>query len=186
MMKDALLGVARYLTNNVVAHVPSFALRHWWYRRVVGMRIGAHSSLLMGQYIYVTGRRARGCAGITIGAHTIVNRQCCLDGRGGLTIGDNVSISPGVWLLTDQHDMDDPVFAERFARIVIHDHVWLGSRALVLPGVTIGEGAVVAAGAVVTKDVPPYTVVGGVPARPVGARRPGPRCDLRPYRPLFE
>ncbi|HPU00025.1 MAG TPA: DapH/DapD/GlmU-related protein, partial [Armatimonadota bacterium] len=84
-----------------------------------------------------------------------------------------------VHLITAQHDMNDPDFANVLAPIVIEDYVWIGSRATVLPGVRIGRGAVVAAGAVVTRDVAPLTVVGGVPARPIGERKPGMRyvCD---------
>jgi len=81
--------------------------------------------------------------------------------------------------------MQDPLFPEAFAPITICDYVWLGSRAMVLPGVTVGEGAVIAAGAVVTKDVDPYTVVGGVPARPIGTRRQDLGYELT-YRPVFE
>ena len=185
-LKSALLGLIRYLTNHVVTKLPSYTLRHLWYRRVVGMTIGPGSALLMDQYVHVSGGHKRGqCGRIVIGRNTVINRQCCLDGRGGLRIGDNVSISPGVWLLTDAHDHRDPWFREQGAPVEIGDYVWLGSRAMVLPGVTIGEGAVVAAGAVVVKDVAPYTVVAGVPARPIGTR---PR-DLRyrlDYKPPFE
>jgi acetyltransferase-like isoleucine patch superfamily enzyme len=96
-----------------------------------------------------------------------------------------VSVSPGVWLLTDQHDMNDPGFAEVFGPIEIDDYVWIGSRALVLPGVKIGKGAVVAAGAVVTRDVAPYVVVGGVPARQIGTRSTDLRYRIN-WRPAFE
>ena len=66
--------------------------------------------------------------------------------------------------------MHDPLFLEALAPIVVGDYAWLGSKAMVLPGVKIGKGAVVAAGAIVTKDVSPFTVVGGIPARPIGER----------------
>src|SRR5205807_5910760 len=142
--------------------------RHFWYRRVLGIRIGERSAVLTNVIIWIRGRPKPDRPGICIGSHTIVNQYCFLDGRGGLFIGNNVSISPGVWLLTDGHDMNDPFFAERLGPIEVGDYAWLGSRAMVLPGVKIGKGAVVAAGAVVTKDVGPYQVVGGVPARPLG------------------
>lgn len=175
------LQIVRYLTNYLIAKLPSYLLRHFWYRRVLGIEIGEKSSLQMEIYFYIRGRHTR----ISIGKHTIINRQCCLDGRGGLQIGDNVSISPGVWLLTDGHDIHDPFFPEELAPIRIGDYAWLSSRALILPGVTIGEGAVVAAGAVVTKDVLPYTVVGGCPARPIGSREKGLRYELN-YQPALE
>ncbi|HYR94007.1 MAG TPA: acyltransferase [Methylomirabilota bacterium] len=140
---------------------------------------------MLGAYLYVSVGRRKGQPSITIGKYTVINRQCCLDGRGGLRIGDNVSISPGVWLLTDEHDMNDPYFAEMLGPIEIEDYVWLGSRAMVLPGVRIGKGAVVAAGAVVTKDVAPYQVVGGVPARPLGTRSTDLRYEIH-WRPTLE
>jgi maltose O-acetyltransferase len=117
---------------------------------------------------------------------SIINQQCCLDGRGGLSIGDYVSISPGVWILTDSHDMHDPLFREVLAPVTIGNHAWIGSRALILPGVTVGEGAVVAAGAVVTSDVEPYTVVGGVPARPIGTRNRNVKPRSWVYKPPLE
>ena len=85
-------------------------------------------------------------------------------------IGETVSISSGVWLVTGTHDMNDPLFPDKYLPIVIGNYAWIGARATVLAGVTIGEGAVIMAGAVVTRDVPPYAVVGGVPARIVSQR----------------
>ena len=184
-MKIFVVQLVRYLTNGVIAHVPWSAARHLWYRHVNGVEIGDGSVLLMSAYLYIGIRRRNRKPSISIGKHTIINRQCCLDGRGGLKIGDNVSISPGVWLLTDEHDMNDPWFAESFGPIEIDDYVWIGSRALVLPGVKIGKGAVVAAGAVVTRDVPPYFVVGGVPARQLGTRSTDLRYQIN-WRPAFE
>ncbi len=184
-IKVVLLGLIRYLTNVAIAQCPSHIVRHWWYRHVLKVRIGRGSSVLMGQYFYIRSRSDRGKPYITIGEHTVINRQCCLDGRGGLRIGCNVSISPGVWLLTDAHDMQDPQFPEVLAPVVIDDYVWLGSRAMVLPGVSIGRGAVVAAGAVVTKNVAPYTIVAGVPARPIGTRSRDLQYQLS-YRPVLE
>lgn len=105
-----------------------------------------------------------------IGNHTIVNRNCYLDGRAGITIGNNVNISFGTTIISLQHDYNSPEFACQAGPVAIHDYVWIGARAIILPGVTIGEGAVVAAGAVVTRNVAPYTVVGGVPAKPIATR----------------
>lgn len=107
---------------------------------------------------------------ITIGNHVTVNPFCLLYGHGGLTIGDNVLIASHTTLIPANHGFDDPntlirLQGETRQGIVIEDDVWLGTHVSVLDGVTIGRGAVVAAGAVVTKDVAPYTIVGGVPAR---------------------
>ena len=186
MKEDLILGLVRYLTNHVIARVPVYAVRHAWYRTVLGMRIGAGSALLMDLCLYIRGRARPGESGIVIGRRTVINQQCCLDGRGGLTIGDNVDISAGVWILTDGHDMNEPLFGEVLAPVVIGNHVWIGSRALILPGVTIGEGAVVAAGAVVAGNVAPYMVVGGVPARPIGTRSRSLKPRTRVYKPPLE
>jgi acetyltransferase-like isoleucine patch superfamily enzyme len=180
------LALARYLTNYVIARLPIYAVRNAWYRRVLGMRIGEGSVLMMDLYLHIRGRARPGRHGITIGRRSLVNQQCCLDGRGGLTIGDNVDISPGVWILTDSHDMNDPLFREVLAPVIIGDHAWIGSRALILPGVTVGEGAVVAAGAIVTGDVAPFTVVAGVPARPIGTRSRSVKPRSRIYKPPLE
>ena len=81
-----------------------------------------------------------------------------------LRIGNNVSIAGEVRIYTMQHDIDDPDFKEMEGEVIIDDYAVIGTRVMILPGVHIGKGAVVASGAVVTKDVEPYTVVGGVPA----------------------
>ena len=186
-MRDQLiLALVRYLTNRVIARVPFYAVRHAWYRRVLGMQIGEGAALLMDLYVYIRGRALSGQSGITIGRRSVINQQCSLDGRGGLTIGNYVSISQGVWIFTDSHDMHDPLFREVLAPVTIGDHAWIGSRAMILPGVTVGEGAVVAAGAVVTSNVEPYTVVGGVPARPIGTRNRSLKPRWRTYRPPLE
>jgi acetyltransferase-like isoleucine patch superfamily enzyme len=93
-----------------------------------------------------------------------------LDARGGLTIGESCNISSEAAIWTGAHDLDAPDFANVTGPVVIGDRVWISFRALVLPGVTIGDGAVVSAGAVVRDDVPPYAVVAGVPARIIGSR----------------
>ena len=103
---------------------------------------------------------------IFLGKRVFINSGCRFQDQGGITIGDDVLLGHNVVLATLNHD---PVVARRAsmlpAPIVIGDKVWIGANATVLPGVTIGKGAIVAAGAVVHRDVPPFTVVGGVPAR---------------------
>jgi len=93
-----------------------------------------------------------------------------LDARRGLVIGNYVNFSSEVMIWTLQHDHNSPTFADKGGKVVIGDRAWISCRAIILPGVTIGEGAVVAAGAVVTKDVAPYTIVGGIPAKEIGKR----------------
>ena len=150
-------------TAELVGVLPSHGLRMLWYRYVCRVKVGQYSSIHRMCRMYHPYR-------ITIGEHSIVNYGVRLDGRRGLTIGDNVSISEGTIILTLGHDIDDPDFIPQGAPVVIKDYVFIGACACILPGVTIGHGAVVAAAAVVTSDVEPYTVVAGVPARPIRER----------------
>jgi acetyltransferase-like isoleucine patch superfamily enzyme len=165
-----LLRLACYVTNHVISRVPSYTVRHRWYRSYLGLEIDEGARVLLDCYMWHIGPRHVRRSGSRIGARTWINRQCCLDLRGGLEIGADVSVSPEVMILTAQHDLNDPRFKYVSKRVVIEDHVWIGARATIMPGVTVGRGAVVAAGAVVTRDVEPLTVVGGVPARPIAVR----------------
>lgn len=103
---------------------------------------------------------------ITIGKDVFINSGCHFQDQGGITIGDGSLIGHNVVLATINHDLAPKNDRKNhYAPIKIGNHVWIGSNATILPGVSIGDWAVVAAGAVVTKDVLPYTVVGGVPAK---------------------
>jgi acetyltransferase-like isoleucine patch superfamily enzyme len=99
--------------------------------------------------------------GQCIGAHLIINRDVLLDGRSGLQIGDNVSISQGVAIFMLEHGPNRPSFANRGAPVNRGDRVIIGARATSFPGVTLGDGAAVAAGAVVPRDLAPITMVVG-------------------------
>ena len=108
---------------------------------------------------------------ISIGDYCRINKNVLLDGRGkGLTIGNNVDIAQEVNIWTLQHDYNDPMYKAVGKSVVIEDYAWIASRATILPGVTIGRGAVVASCAVVTKNVPALAVVAGVPAKVIGHR----------------
>ncbi len=102
-----------------------------------------------------------------------------LDARNGIRIGDNVSLSMGVWIWTMEHDTQDPFYGLKGGPVIIEDYAWISSRVVIMPDVTVGKGAVVAAGAVVTKDVAPYTIVGGVPAEKIGVRTKDLRYRLK-------
>jgi acetyltransferase-like isoleucine patch superfamily enzyme len=169
-MKLFVVRVLNYLTNYLIRHIPSFKLRRAWYRHVLGIQIGEHSGIHLGCYIWFYGPGQLRRGGLTIGSCSRVNRDCCLDTRGSIHIGDNVSISPEVTILTAFHRADHPSFRVETKPVVIEDYAWIGTRATILAGVTLGRGCVVAAGAIVTKDVPPLTMVGGVPAKPLGTR----------------
>lgn len=184
-MRTILAAATKYATNHVIAHIPFHSVRLAWYRRVLGWRIGPRASILLGQHVQMAGVRSSGSK-VSIGRGSIINANCLLYTTGGLVIGDNVSISSGTWLVTGTHDVNDLHFLDKYLPIVIGNTVWIGVRATILAGVTIGEGAVIMAGAVVTRDVPPYAVVGGVPARIVTQRAQSDCSYELDFRPLFE
>ena len=142
---------------------PSHHVRRAYYR-LMGMQIGSGSSIHMGLIIYNP-------AGIVIGEDTIIGERSVLDGRASLTIGNHVDIASEVMIYNSEHDVNDPKFVAIVAPVTIEDYVFIGPRAIILAGVTIGKGAIIGASAVVTKDVAPYAIVGGVPAKEIGTRK---------------
>jgi maltose O-acetyltransferase len=184
-LKRVLLAIISYITNHIVSAIPFYTVRHAWYGRVLGIHLGRGAAICMDQFIWFYSLSQVRRDGVRIGPDSLINRGCVLDARGPLRIGAHVSISPHVAILTTQHLMDDPRFITETKPVVIEDYAWIGMRAMILPGVTIGEGAVVAAGAVVSRDVEPYTVVGGVPAKPIGRRKRPARYKLA-FHPVFE
>ncbi len=145
-----------------LGYFPSHRVRNFFYRRS-GMSLHPTSSIHWRAEFYAL-------EGISIGPHCTIGDSAFLDGRSGLTIGASVNLGSHVTIYTRQHDVDSADFAEVGAPVSIEDHAWVSSHSIVLPGVTIGEGAVVAAGSVVTKDVAPFTLVGGNPAHHIRAR----------------
>jgi acetyltransferase-like isoleucine patch superfamily enzyme len=152
-----------FLYNSFITHVPSRRVRYLFLR------------FYLGRYLEGTGVQ-RGCRflngrKVMLGRRNVLNHGCLLDGRRyEIWIGDDVSIGPDATILTLGHDPQSPTFDDRGGDVTIGNRVWIGYRAVIMPRVSIGEGAVVAAGAVVTKDVEPFTIVAGVPARPIGSR----------------
>lgn len=166
-----------WLANHLFMNWMPYRIRHAFLRRFCHVRIGADSTICSGSF--VTGFK------IQIGSNTVINRFCYLDGRVPLKIGNNVNVSHYTLIQTLTHDPQNPDFVCVEGPVTIGDHAWIGARAIILPGVTIGEGAVVAAGAVVTRDVAPYTIVGGNPARLIKERTRDLRYKTR-YSPLFD
>jgi len=153
-----------------VGFIPFHHLRRFFYR-LAGMQLGSGSTIHMMARVYDPRH-------ITIGEDSILGERISLDGRkqllnsvGGLTIGNHVDIASEVMIWTSQHDIHSPTMAATEAAVTIADYVFIGPRAIILPGVTIGRGAVVAAGAVVTKDVASLSIVAGVPAQEIGQRQ---------------
>ena len=135
-----------------------------------GVAIGDNTLVMHGAILHVYNFRAMPQSGISIGRDSLIGEYTVIRGQGGVTIGDRVYTSPLVQIVAVNHVFDDPErpFIDQGITaqgIVIEDDVWIGSGAVITDGVRLGKGAVVAAGAVVTQDVAPHTVVGGVPAR---------------------
>jgi len=112
---------------------------------------------------------------ISIGDHSGIGEDSILGQDDEIRIGNNVLIGPQLMIFTQNHNFSDTtrLIREQGATrrpVLIEDDVWIGARVIVLPGVTIGRGSVVAAGAVVTKSFPPYSIIGGVPAKIIGNR----------------
>ena len=108
---------------------------------------------------------------ISIGHDTIIGDHCFLDGRAPLKIGNHVGIASQVLIYNDEHDINSPDYGNSFGPVEIGDYVFIGPRAIILPNIKIGKGAVVAAGAIVTRDIPDFEIWGGVPAKKISDRK---------------
>lgn len=178
-MNDRLIAgsIVAYCYNCFVSKVPFQVLRYCFLKFWLG-GIGENVNIQMGCR-FMNGRK------VNMGDHNVINYGCIFDGRRyQIRIGSNVSIGPEAAVLTLGHDPQSPEFADKGGDVIIGDRVWIGYRALILPGIEIGEGAVIAAGSVVTKSVPAYTIVGGNPARQIGKRNKDLSYRLN-YMPLF-
>jgi len=164
MNARVLVGsICAYFYNGLVTNMPSRKLRRLYLRNYLG-RLGQGSAVQMGTR-FLNGRK------VHLGPRNVINFSCLLDGRiYEIRTGADVSIGPEASILTLGHDPGSPDFSNRGGPVIIGDHVWIGYRAVILPGVSIGEGAVIAAGAVVTRDVEPFAIMAGVPARKVADR----------------
>lgn len=169
------LGAAGY--NIAISGFPCHAVRQG-YLRGCGMRIGKKVALMRGAIVVRPDQ-------ISIGNNCIIGFNCFLGGEAGIQIGNNVNLASFTTILAGYHDIDDPTFKSILNPVIVEDYAWVATRATIAGGVRIGRGAVVAAGAVVTKDVPPYHVVGGVPARKIKERNPEACVYELDYQPWF-
>lgn len=147
----------------LVGWIPLHSIR-WVFYTLSGMKISPYAHIHMWARFYNP-------AGITIGEDTIVGDHAFLDGRAALKIGKHVDIASEVMIYNSEHDINSDDFHATLAAVEIGDYVFIGPRVIILPGVKIGKGAVIAAGAAVTKDVPEFAIIGGVPAEVMGERK---------------
>jgi acetyltransferase-like isoleucine patch superfamily enzyme len=147
----------------ILGYIPFHAVRKIIFR-LAGVKIGRRSTIHIGCRFYQP-------RNVTIGDGTIIGDHATLDGRAPLKIGHHVDIASQVMIFNSQHDIHSEDMRPVEKPVEIGNHVFIGPRAIILPGVKIGHGAVIAAGAVVTKNVSEKTVVGGVPAKEIGPRK---------------
>ena len=155
---------AAMLLGETVCAIPSHHLRRWLLTGLFGLKMGANS-------VMYRRCRLRAPWKIQIGSGSAIGGAAELDGRGKIDIGENVNISSEVMIWTAQHDHRTPNLEAVVRMVIVENFVWIGPRVIVLPGVTIKEGCVIAAGAVVTKSTEPFGIYAGVPAQRIGERR---------------
>lgn len=161
-------GLKWLLSTKILPLLPSQTLRNWGLRK-----IGVSMSKNVKFYSDFSIRNPKGLFiedGVSIGPKVLLDARC------GLTIRKNAVIAYDAIIWTLNHDYNDLNFCGKGSSVEIGENAWICSRAIIMPGIVIGKGAVVASGAIVTKSVEPYTIVAGIPARPIGKR------EIKEYR----
>lgn len=157
-------GFIRFMSIKI-GFIPCHSLRNFIYKYIFGMDLKKNT-------VIYYGLEFRDGNKLKIGS-SIIGDKALFDARNGIEIKDNVNFSSNVSIYTEQHNHRDSEFkcnSDDSFKVVIDDRAWIGPNVIILPGVHIGEGAVVAAGAVVTKSVSAYTIVAGIPAKKIGDR----------------
>lgn len=163
-----------YLFNYGLTFFPNHSLRKFYLKNVMGIKIGNDTFIHMGCIFYPN---------VKIGNNSVIGRQCHL--LGNITIKDNVSITAQTYIFSSSHYKDSPIFEAYTKPIVIEDYVWIGARAMVLPGVRIGKGAILGAASTATKNIEEYAVCVGSPAKQIGKRTEILSYELK-YVPYFQ
>jgi len=161
-IRGLLYGIKWNLSTSIIPNIPSQTLRNWGMRKL-GVKMSKNVKLYAGFSV-------RNPKGLIIEDGVNIGPKVLLDGRRGITIRKNAVIAYDAIIWSLNHDYNDVHFCGKGAPVEIGAYAWICSRSIILPGIVIGEGAIVASGAVVTKDVQPYTIVGGIPARVIGHR----------------
>jgi acetyltransferase-like isoleucine patch superfamily enzyme len=163
---------------NVALSAPSHRFRRIVLRTLGRWELPASSTVMRGCRVLTLG-------GVTVGERSVIGDRCTVDGRGGVRIGSDTNISGGTSIFSAGHDVRSPIFAGVTAAVTIGDRCWIASRALILPGTTVGEGAVLAGGTVVRGTLQEWTVYAGNPGEPVAQRPHDAQIVLEEYRAPF-
>jgi len=161
-IKSLKPGWRWWFVNSWLCNFPSIRFRGWCLRKM-GMKMSKNVRLFTGFHI-------REPQNIIIEDGVSIGPKVLLDGRMGLTIKKNAVIGYEAIIWTLNHDYNDLHFCGKGAPVEIGENAWVCSRSIILPGIKIGKGSVVASNAVVTKDVPPFAIVAGIPAKVIGQR----------------
>jgi maltose O-acetyltransferase len=182
MVNRPSIYVSRFLYYAVASHLPGYhypggwvfnAIRSGLMRRIID-KMG--ENVRVGPNIYIGNG-----AGVEVGSNCHLNKGCFLR---NVKIGSNVMLAPEVYFINNLHRTDStniPMIEQGdidFPQTIVEDDVWIGLRAIIMPGVRIGTGAIVGAGAVVTKDMGSYTIIAGVPAKVIGSRKKGGKKNI--------
>ena len=152
-----------YVANHIVANVPLHWVRRLYYLYCMRFTLSKTATINLGVRFYCAG-------GFEMKENATVNENCSIDNRGRVCLGENSALASGVTILTTDHDPRNTAFFARSRGVVIDCHAFVCTGATILPGVTVGKGSMIGACSVVTKNVPPYAIVAGNPARTIGYR----------------
>lgn len=151
-----------FFHNIIYVFIPFLKLKAF-YLNLLGNKVSLSASIHFPVKFY-------SISNITLGENSVINSGCEIDNRREIIIGKNVTIAHGVKIFTLGHDIQDSMFITKGAKVIIEDYAVIFADAMVMPGVTIGKGAVVYPGSIVTKNVEAYTIVGGNPAKKIATR----------------
>ena len=163
--------------NRIITYVPLSCIRKSFYF-LLGLRFGKNVTIDIGQYFLMPYK-------LRLGDNVHINQGCVIDSREKISIGNNVCIGHKNTLITGSHDINDPSFPYKGGEIIIEDYVFLGANVTILQNVKISKGAVICAGAVVTKDVPENAIMAGIPAKQIGVRNGEYKYIVKPKRYFF-
>ena len=176
-IKKILKASAFYIFNSFITNVPFYFIRHEYLKKILKIKIGRNTAVHMGCFFSGTQ--------VTIGNNSVLNRRCYVDGRAEVIIGDNVSISPEVYILSLDHNVQSNNFSTTPEKTVINDYTWIGVRSIILPGIELSKGSVVGAGSVVTRNTNQFEIVAGNPAKKINERTKNLTYQIN-YFPLFD